>query len=533
MKPKGISLIEQHCEKVFLALLAAAALGVVAMQFTGEGNTVDIGTSKGLRLDKAYEQIAAEAESKLGQLEESTPSPNVPEPDTGLVQVIAGAADRTPDAPVLASLTRPYADLGETGPAAGDDLVVEAVAVGTPARPEIGVFLGRIDPVYETTAAYNELFGEGPWPRDVRALTVETSFDAAGLRERLMTDPDGDGPASAAPIGFWRTRHLIARVDYERQERQADGSWSEPEPVGPVPGALDPTEMMKAAMGGDQVGQVMALLKGERGWEIVRPAFPPTVAPSVWAPPSYQQRLAQGETLEALEAELSGLVARGTSLRDAGTVPLWTHDFRVAPGQEYRYRARVWIPNPYYGFAAALAPESASLADDAFIVGDVSPWSAAVTAPRESYWYAFSATDGSDGSLAGRASCRVDVFGFIGGRWRTGQARFEPGDEIALALTDDDGVATTVNTGAVLLDIVEASLADPGARGRQRPLQIVAATPEGLMLREIWRDRADPTRRKLLEEASAGPEAASPEPAGGDRETRGAGPGASKTDDVR
>ena len=499
MKPKGVSFIELHIEKLFLAVMALAALGVVAMQFTGEGNTVKVGASQNVRLDQAYEQIVVEAESKLGQLEQDRPSPSVPSPETDYAERYAAAL--ATDLPPLSevALARDFPGLGGAVDASGE-LVVEAVEVGEPARPETDAFLGAIEPRPQMASRFTEIYGEGPWPRDVRAITVETSFDAEALRDRLSRDPDGSGPAVAAPRGFWRSRHLIAAVVWERQRRSETGEWADTQTVPPAPGALEIAELVPEAEAGTQAADLLSLMKGDRGWEIVRPGFARQADDSTRWPPSFERRLERGEAVEELTAELERLQARGTSLRDIDELPLWTHDYDVDAGETYRYRARVWIPNPYYGFAPALAEESRSLAQEPFIEGGLSEWSEPVTAPRSIYWFAFSGTDGSEGAVAGEASARLDVFAFVGGRWRQTQERFEPGDAIRVSMGLDDGTTRAVDTGDRLLDVVRASLTDPNARGRQdAPVQVVATTERGLAVREVWRDRGSSQRRSLIQ----------------------------------
>lgn len=508
MKPKGVSFIELHCEKFFLAIMTLAALAVLALQFTGEGNVVDIGPDRGVRLDQAYAQIAAEAESKLGQLEQTRPSAQAPPAETDYAERFASAVSGGLPSLAEAPLSAPHPEIG--GPIRNGDreLVVEAVDVGSPARPETGVFLGSVEPTSGLRDAYEEILGDGAWPRDIRAITVETVFDAEALRSRLTEDPDGTGPAQAAPVGFWRSRHLIAAVVFERQRLRDDGSWSDSTTLPPAPGALNTAELVAEAQAGVQVADLIGLIKGDRGWEIVRPAFVNTVSPSSWWPPSFERALAQGGDAEALTSELERLTAQGASLRNIDRMPLWTHDYAVEAGEIYRYRARVWIPNPYFGFGPALAEESKPLAEAPFLEGDRSAWSDPVTAPRSMYWYAFSGSDGAEGPLAGRASARIDLFGFMGGRWRHTQERFEPGDPIRATVEFEDGQTRLLETGARLLDVAPASLNEPDARGRQNPIQLVAATPDGLDLREVWRDRGSAKRRELLAEADAGPQPA-------------------------
>jgi len=514
MKPKGISFLELHCEKIFLLIMAVAALAVIALQFTGEGNTVSVGSGNEYRLDRAYEQIASEAEAKLGQLEQTNPHPSAPAPDTDYAQRFAAAID-APVAPLAsAPLARPYNTLGGTLTPTDGDLLVAEVAVGAPSRPETAVFLGSVSPSADLASEYDAIYGEdGGWPRDVRAVTVQTTYNAAALRDRLESDPDGSGPAVPTPAAFWNGRHFIASLVFERQRQTAPGEWSEPETLPPPPGAIDLNELIAAMSEGepnpDQVAEALALIKGDRGWELVRPGFVTTSPSGQWSPPL----LADEQDPEAARARLDQLISRGPNLREIAEVPLWTHDYNVEPGATYRYRAQVWLPNPYYGFGPAIAEEARDLADSPFIKGDPSPWSAPVTAPRMTYWYAFSATDGEEGEVVAEASCRLDVFGFVGGRWRRVQQRFAPGAPVRVTLEAGAGATRLVDTGARVLDVVPAPLSEPDARGRQTPIQVVAATADGLAVREVWRDRADARRRELLAEIAAADEAAAPAPA--------------------
>ncbi len=511
MKPKGISLIELHCEKIFLAVLALAALGVVAMQFTGEGNTVRVGSGGDYRLDQAYEQVASLAESKLGQLESNAPNPQAPTADSAFADRFVAALESSPESEPGVALSRPFPPIGGDVVAAGSELRVAEVDPGAPTAPITGVFLGTINPRPETRDAYAAIYGQGEWPRDVRAISVETSYDALGLRNRLQEDADGPGPIEPAPGGFWSNRHLIAGVYVERQERTDEGGWSAAELIEAPPGALDTRGLLDEAEQQGRVGDTLSLVKGDRGWEIVAPAFAP--APAGWWPPSFQRRLENGENAEQLASELQGRTDRGANMRGVETESIWTHDYSVKPGKTYRYRVRLAIPNPYFGFSLALHEDVRGLADAGFLYTDYSDWSDPVTAPRETYWFAFSATDGRGDAIVGEASCRLDVYGFVDGRWRVKQERFEPGQPIRVTLAGENGVERVVDTGARVVDVVRASLTEPGVRGgRQTPMQVVASSAEGLALREVWRDRASTERRELAEsiERPALPEAPAP-----------------------
>ncbi len=512
MKPKGISFIELHCEKIFLAVLALAALGVVALQFTGEGNTVSVGSGGDYRLDQAYEQVAQTAESKLGQLESNTPNPRTPEADSAYADRFIGALEERSIATASAPLSRPYPSIGPGGPPPGEELLIAAVEPPAPPAPTTGVFLGTIDPTTDNREAFDAIYGAGDWPRDVRAITVETQIDALGLRQLLEEDPDGTGPLEPIPVGFWRNRHLVATLHFERERLLDDGSWGETALVDAPPGAMDTRELLDVAAEEGRVGEVLSMLKSPRGWEVVVPATAP--APAGWWPPSYQEQLDAGGEAGVIQSALQARVERGADLRGVESDPVWTHDYSVQPGETYRYRVRYAIPNPTYGFALTLAEESKPQAEAGFLYSAYSGWSDPVTAPRESYWFAFSATDGRDNPIAGEASCRLDVYGFVDGKWRMKQERFEPGEAIRVSVTNDSGTARVIDTGARVVDVVRASLSEPGARGgRQAPMQVVASSAdEGLSLREVWRDRASTRRRELADEIAA-PSAPAPEAA--------------------
>ncbi|MCC6285426.1 MAG: hypothetical protein IT439_09015 [Phycisphaerales bacterium] len=110
----------------------------------------------------------------------------------------------------------------------------------------------------------------------------------------------------------------------------------------------------------------------------------------------------------------------------------WTHDLMVRPGDVRRYRARVVVNNPLFGYGRQLAEEQRSLATEPTLASAWSDWSDPVELEGSEYFFVTSASEGAtetDPTAMPRVG--VEVFKFYYGYWRQGIASLEPGDQLA------------------------------------------------------------------------------------------------------
>lgn len=266
---KGISWIEQNVEKVVVGVFGVAMLGVVAYQFVGEGNGVELGTGANKRsypYDQVWDQVAQQArttKAKITSIEANgeavgyTDAPSVLSDFTSKIQ---GNVSPTKQ---LAAFDRPSLERLRIIDLEGgaQRLATETyVAFAPPAagKPVASAHLGTIHPEeVRMHADLAKLVGANPaeletgklgtvLPKlDRAAVSVETLYDGTVLENMLLSDPDGDGPASPMPRHWWDSdRVQIVGVELERQELNAQGEWTSPVKVAHMPGRLDLVKAM-------------------------------------------------------------------------------------------------------------------------------------------------------------------------------------------------------------------------------------------------------------------------------------------------
>jgi hypothetical protein len=117
----------------------------------------------------------------------------------------------------------------------------------------------------------------------------------------------------------------------------------------------------------------------------------------------------------------------------------WTHDLMVRPGDVRRYRARVIINNPLFGYGRQLAEEQRSLATEPTLASAWSDWSAPVELEGSEYYFVTSASEGAtETDPTAMPRIGVEVFKFYYGYWRQGTASLEPGDQLAAEINLPD-----------------------------------------------------------------------------------------------
>ncbi len=92
MKTKGITIWEQHAEKIVLSVAGAVCVVLVGQQFIGEPNAVTMPDGVTVAPDKIDGLLAQEAERLLSRLDEAAPSEiELPDPESayqGLVKAL-------------------------------------------------------------------------------------------------------------------------------------------------------------------------------------------------------------------------------------------------------------------------------------------------------------------------------------------------------------------------------------------------------------------------------------------------------------
>ena len=235
MKPKGINFFELHVEKIVLGVAGAIVLGLAAMAFLTNPNSVRLGGHE-LPPADVDRELAAKANALRGRLgggasddlevtverlsdwfEEQRDHPLGEQPPAmavaltrpGVVQIGSGGA--------LAGTTDRYAEIV---PPAPTGLRVEPRAYTIDARD------------IELNPDLASRFAQGA-THDLSVVHVLADFNGKELRTHLSTPhPDRRN----VPSQWVEQDMMILDVQAERQMLQSDGTWSSPEPVGPIPG---------------------------------------------------------------------------------------------------------------------------------------------------------------------------------------------------------------------------------------------------------------------------------------------------------
>ncbi|MEE9533621.1 MAG: hypothetical protein V3W06_04325, partial [Acidimicrobiia bacterium] len=234
MKTKGITIWEQHAEKIVLSVAGTVCVVLVGRQFIGEPNAVTMPGGVTVAPDEIDGLLGAEAQRLLLRLDETAPSEfELPEPESAY-QVLVKA---------LAEGVSPQVRLG-----------LAEVALGPTAEwigpsGEIKFAVPRIRPPYQLVVktitdaledgvvaehpVLEALFDDPDEPRDINYATVFARFSLADLRSQFAAEGLDE---EAIPASWYRDRaDNIVDVVIQRQEL-LDGEWSEPVTLTQIPG---------------------------------------------------------------------------------------------------------------------------------------------------------------------------------------------------------------------------------------------------------------------------------------------------------
>ena len=330
MKRDGVKLIEIIADKIFLGVFALALLAVIAMQFLGPGPTVRI-TNRDLPPDRAYEEVARLAQTKLAQLESNDVPAEIPTVPPKVVERLEAAVSERPvEAPTI-PLGRALTLAGGSSEAVAG---IEALRVDLPTPPAPGAPVARafgltldpfeLDRAPELRSAL--LDPQGVQPLDAFAISVQVEFDAAALRAALERDPDGAGPLVAIPSRWWRNRLDVLDVRVERREVFEDGRRGPAALLDPLPGVLSLRDQLGAQHTAASLNRlVQRAAQADAAEQIRQPRFYAAIAGEPWIPPADAQPGAKVdprvEALRRLRAEISDVERELDRLRRQAAAP--------------------------------------------------------------------------------------------------------------------------------------------------------------------------------------------------------------------
>lgn len=241
MASKKISPLEQHCEKILVAVAGFALAGVVTWQLVFAQTKVEVGGGA-LTLPDLENKIAtrtADLQRKLAS--ENTIELPAPQQVSNLDAFTAK----------LSTSISPAATLAANQPAFGKNIVVQALqadewyyepVLGAVAVEGVTVTTDSLTAdafTEEDVKAHPQLAARFPAgaSRDITWATPWGSVDLAAMRSEFHKSNTAVTPVRAAlPTPWFNDGLFILDMVFERQRLAADGSWEAPTVVDSVPG---------------------------------------------------------------------------------------------------------------------------------------------------------------------------------------------------------------------------------------------------------------------------------------------------------
>ena len=330
MKLKGINPIEQHVEKIVLAVVGVVFVGVLAVQFLFSPNEVSY-NNKNIPPSEVLTSLGSDASKVLSRM--TDPDPSLPE--VGTPDLVAAYESRLHGT-----------GFGETRLAAGAfgepfELAISQVeslsGPVTPLRlPVPGEILAvsqwtTVDPFFADSTPSLDAYLPEAQPMDKVSVTIEAKLSGKLIREALQSVDEG---RRAIPSHWWTTGDEgmieVLSVQAERQRKNADGSWSDPERVGSVRWTPD---VLEAYNEGAPEGETLdwdslrtsdllsiADLAKEDPSLVAQPAFLPSIAGVKWVRPSKvderQAKLGIEADIDRIEQEIANLETEIQRIQD-------------------------------------------------------------------------------------------------------------------------------------------------------------------------------------------------------------------------
>jgi hypothetical protein len=236
MKIKGITVWEQHVEKIALGVAALVLIGFAAMQFLGNPNEVKKGAVT-FTPENVDEKLKEKAESIQRRLAPTAP------PEINLGDSISTHADEYSQS--LVGSIAPKPALAQVWPALAPPIgeLMHAVSAyhvpKVPAPTNIAAQQYADALVDEVVTQQTDLAAKFPAkPYDIIWSTVFADFSIADLKKELAAGDPSSGPEGPRPIPskWFNDRVAILDIVVQRQEQKPDGTWSGETELEPIPG---------------------------------------------------------------------------------------------------------------------------------------------------------------------------------------------------------------------------------------------------------------------------------------------------------
>jgi hypothetical protein len=553
MAVKGVNILEQHVEKIVLAVAAAGALymGFLATRpVTIEGHD-DIAVAE-------VESKLADEIAKVHQTRTTNEGVRVAVPQMDFASQYVRIVQQQPLPTALANAAVPSfgpknMPIGAGGGPGPNDPTFKLVTP-TPVPPESITAEVRQQPVLAALpSAGQPVTGE---LRDQNAVLLQGYIPVGTMQAEMARVRT---PVNRLPDQLRRVS--IAQIEVQRRERTANG-WSDWQAVPAAKASPAPTEIdwkgYKESTA--DAGSAMTQVDAEFKTRVVPDFYPddkgsPIVASNLTKPlpkplESRRQQLAEEvakannqpvpgapgrgfsvplapspspmavpDDIELMNQNENGIPGEGTAaapqispsvaqLLSQPLIPFAFWDETVATERLYQYRVRVRYMNPAFNWQAGLqkpALKDQPLLDSEWVVVQ----QPVMVSPDVRFFVMNTGSLGSGGSTSRRVTVRV--YKLTSGKWYWSEFDTQPGLGISgqIKLIDQQGKTVPVDLGYTVVDVVPA--------GNEAHVVLIDAAGK-MITRDTATDRPDPENRRLFEQVVK-PVVVTPPPA-----ARGRGP---------
>jgi hypothetical protein len=285
MKIKGITIWEQHLEKIVLLAAVLVFLGLAAMQFIGQPNAV-VKAGRTIAPAEVDELLKESAESVLQRLaQEAAPPVELQSPKSATEYLRSRLSASTGPGRELPPFQLALApDIGvHIGPTNARFIVPD---VAPPARVTARGYHDALVPevIEQHKDALQPLFPGGQ-PYDLSYVSVFGRINLAEIRAEFARVPpaeSGEKPIPAGWLGSDTAR--IVDVVWDREEL-VDGHWTGLTTLEPIPGQMSLRRQVSAVVDATARSQILdKLSRAETQTLVLQPPFYATKNSS-WSPP--------------------------------------------------------------------------------------------------------------------------------------------------------------------------------------------------------------------------------------------------------
>lgn len=313
MKIKGISLVEQHIEKVVLLVAVVGLLLVAGWELVARPNRVQMDAKEvdPGQVDVVLKERADALAAKLrddAKLDEDVLAQPAPRIASDFESSLGGRVSTTQNLPRLA---------------AGVGKALLPIDLGSDTwyyEPKVPTAIILTEVVQTADALadaaltqHPELasrFSNAAAPKDIVWTTPAAVIDPKAIRDELRrADASATPPRVQVPTPWYNDSLYVLDVRFQREERKADGSWGDAVTVEPIPGQTS----FRAKLGGQVDAGLRNELFAKLGDKVVQrqllqPDFLPT-RNNAFVPPSMPGVAAVKAGNEQAD-QIAGIVAR-------------------------------------------------------------------------------------------------------------------------------------------------------------------------------------------------------------------------------